>query len=351
MQLQDTASANLGSGRSASWHAASRACAPRRSFLALGLGMILGLGAAGAATNAAAGSPLPQAVEAWVSELRADCVEAGGRFTRGENFFKTADFNGDGQTDYVAVASGHQCSLGVTYYLAGQVPDWTFFVSDGNDFITEFFPSLEMNLATLDGRDVAILSTAGPGAYERPFSTYAVGWADGKLDVLERYDEQGRPVDAQGRPSPATGSAAASPQEGGGSDEARIQSLIARIYGVYQSPPGQGGASGPVLTPGLIALEEAAMDDLTGLGGDAFCECQDYDERAASHRVDAVVFDTPDAARARVAFRIFADEPLKPLTIHLRKLDDRWLVDDIESPRFGLYSDVLREDAAAMGRN
>jgi hypothetical protein len=148
-----------------------------------------------------AAAALPPEIARWVSGLRSDCRDAGGRVTSEQLTPKVADFNGDGRPDYVlSAAETIGCSAGATFFLQGQVPTWTFFVSSsrGYDGDGESVASLALEIGRHEGRPAAMVFSGGPGAYERPWEKVAYGWNGRAIAPLAYFGADGRRVNADG---------------------------------------------------------------------------------------------------------------------------------------------------------
>ena len=238
----------------------------------------------------------------------------------------------------------------VLFYIGGQLGDFFTFGpnnSMGPDGIVNYIFSLDLvedGFLEIDSGPMQIKSSTNGRAIYRTWSNVdgEVGRRTLRRCELETLPARFRAVTSRfAEPLRNTPSVSDEPQVGRATtDEDQIRAVVAGIYSAYQRPIGEGPDPSGYLSPRLRALEERASDPDIGLGADAFCECQDYDETAADHRIDAVLIDAPDQARARVAFRVF-EGPLQPTTLHFRKINGRWLVDDVESPREGLYSRTL----------
>jgi hypothetical protein len=194
--------------------------------------------------------PLPKPVQALAQGYATECRELGGRgFAIGKpipanpedylgnrdfdrdgkaSFAEAVNFTNDGQPDYIVTPQFIQCSaFGASYFDAGQIPNNHFVVSTPSGYVTETLSSLDVRLDKRDDRDVAVLSTAGPGAYERLFDEYVYGWDGRNMATLEYYkggrrvDNKGKVWDTVANPSnrwavaPATASGAAGAYVGG----------------------------------------------------------------------------------------------------------------------------------------
>lgn len=160
---------------------------------------------------------LPAEIQAWAREQRQMCTEAEGRITAETFAPVTADFNGDGRTDYVlSAAESFECSAGMLLYLAGQVATYDFFISTPRGYTNlEGVTSAEpVSIATFEGRPVAMVDAGGPGAFERPFSTFAYGWNGREMAEMAFFDADGRRVNGDGTRFGGGGWARASFPEG-----------------------------------------------------------------------------------------------------------------------------------------
>lgn len=159
--------------------------------------------------QATARGPLPPAVARqvveWGRTIQSDYCSGDGFSARGApSIAHTADFNADGQTDYVVGLGGMECWMDgqQAFSIYGPMNPWAVILSSPGGYSTETFDSSEaheIEVRQLDGRDVLILSPVGPGAYERPFYTYAYGWTGSGMDQLAWYDQDGRRVTHEGR--------------------------------------------------------------------------------------------------------------------------------------------------------
>lgn len=149
---------------------------------------------------------LPGEVQAWARDKRAECAAEGSPVT-GERFAPVvADLNGDSRPDYALSASDtFECDAGFMLWTAGQVPSLDVFLSSGRGYRHIEAPhSLDVAVGAFEGRPVLMLSTGGPGAWERPYDTYAYGWNGRELDVLaffagdRRVNEDGTRLDGGG---------------------------------------------------------------------------------------------------------------------------------------------------------
>ena len=159
-----------------------------------------------AASEQADGRPrvspgLPREIVAWGEDVRRACTADGGRVTGAPRAAASADFNSDGRPDYVVgAADSYECSLGAGYYLAGQVPEWVFFISGPNGYraVGDPVTALGVEIGRRAGRDVAMVSAGGPGAYDRPFDRYAYGWNGRAMAPLAYFAADGREVNQDG---------------------------------------------------------------------------------------------------------------------------------------------------------
>lgn len=173
--------------------------------------------AAGAAVEASADTQTPPPeVEAWIQSVREECAEAGGRFEGISDHLIPGDFNGDGRTDYVLSWGGVSCpdefgSAGGALGGGNSGPRNDFLISQadgGHEIVGGFNSFLEAsNIERRGERDVVVIN----GTWFQPggeVHKVIWGWNGSAMDVIERQDAQGRPVDDQGRLIRAGGSAA-----------------------------------------------------------------------------------------------------------------------------------------------
>lgn len=187
---------------------------------------------------------LPPEISRWVDGLRTECREAGGRVTGEQVQPQVADFNRDGRPDYVlSAAETIECSAGTTLFLAGQVPTWNFFISTPRGYAVddESVTSLGLEIGTHEGRPVAMVSSGGPGAFERPWETAAYGWNGRAMAPLAYFGADGRRVNADGT---ALGG-------GGWSRSAFPESLPHGFYSESCWPPDPNGLGYVYLTDRL----------------------------------------------------------------------------------------------------
>lgn len=174
-----------------------------------------------ASTSAAAApqrGPLPPAVARLLGQWRASvlqdaCTGPGFVASGAPAITHTADFNADGQMDYVFGVGGLECRMDGQPMMSLFEP----YVPGGLALSTsegyrlepfEYTSNQDVRLETVDGRPALILSDAGPGAYERPFYHYAWGWTGTAMDALAFYDAEARRVNEDGSPWRAGGAAA-----------------------------------------------------------------------------------------------------------------------------------------------
>lgn len=163
--------------------------------------------------------PLPPAVArlvtAWGRTIQSDmCSGPGFRAEGAPTVAFTADFNGDGQTDYVVGLGGLQCWMDgeQAFSIYGPYNPWAVMLSSPQGYRQEDFQSSEAwetKVSELDGRPVLLLSDVGPGAFDHPVFSYAWGWDGAKMTELAFYDENGRRVTREGGPWRAAPAAAA----------------------------------------------------------------------------------------------------------------------------------------------
>ncbi|AJA09092.1 Putative secreted protein [Sphingopyxis fribergensis] len=146
--------------------------------------------------------PLPRHILAWAANMRRECLSVGGtpQLTSEPVPQLVADFNSDRKEDFLIPDGFMQCDGALTYFTSGQVPNYTIFVSTEKGHDETGISSLDVSAAKFSGRDVLILSTGGPGAYERPYDRYAFGWDGKKMAPLAFYDAKGGRVNEDGSP-------------------------------------------------------------------------------------------------------------------------------------------------------
>lgn len=167
----------------------------------------------------AGGQQLPPEVGQWVQKVRRECTEAGGRWAGISNFILRGDFNGDGSVDYVLQWGGADCPHPQSFSAFGwgnagpkndfliSQPGGSYRLFDG--FLAEFG---QESIVRLGNRDVL----AFEGTWSEPggeIHKIIRGWTGRGIDIVERQDAHGRPVDARGYPvrsapatTPSTGS-------------------------------------------------------------------------------------------------------------------------------------------------
>lgn len=198
--------------------------------------------------QATARGPLPPAVARqvvdWGRAIQSDYCSGDGFSARGApSIIHSADLNADGQTDYVLGLGGMECWMDGerAWSIYGPMNPGAVILSSPGGYTTETFESSEaheIEVRKLDGRDVLILSPVGPGAYERPFYTYAYGWTGSGLDQLAWYDQDGRRVTREGRAWRETAPSSASTPRAPASGQSRYLPLP---IGYYAPRGGCGG--------------------------------------------------------------------------------------------------------------
>jgi len=174
---------------------------------------------AGAAGSETAAAPIqaPPEVAEWIETVRAECEDAGGRFEGVSDYLLPADFNGDGQTDYVLQWGGVSCphpdgraSGALGWGNAG--PRNEFLISEpGGSYRRHdgFSSELSQDAIRRRGdRDVIV----NEGTWFQPggeVHQVIWGWTGQEIDVIERLDAQGRQVDENGYLIQAGGSGGA----------------------------------------------------------------------------------------------------------------------------------------------
>jgi hypothetical protein len=112
-----------------------------------------------------------------------------------------ADFNADGRPDYV-VGGGDtfECSEGMVYSNGQAGYAYDFFISTPRGYARdEGMTSVEpVAIDTFENRPVAMVSAGGPGAYERPYWSFAYGWTGREMADLAFFDLEGRRVNEDG---------------------------------------------------------------------------------------------------------------------------------------------------------
>lgn len=167
-------------------------------------------GSAGAepAGSAAQRGPLPPEVVRhlgqWRTEILEDACSGPGFAASGApSITHTADFNADGQTDYVVGVGELACRMDgePMFSVFSPFAPGAVILSSSEGYVREDFQYAEtgeVELREVDGHPALILSTAGPGAYERPFYAMAWGWTGATLNAVAFYDAEGRRVNEDG---------------------------------------------------------------------------------------------------------------------------------------------------------
>ena len=162
------------------------------------------------ATGAA--STVPLAVRRLVQKFTGDvqgeyCSGDGFRAAGVASIGHRADFNGDGVMDYILSPQSLECSFegSPAFSVYGPLRMWGLARSQGSNFILETFEHADgldeaPPVRTVNGRPALILSHAGPGAYERPFWSFAWGWNGSAMAELAYYDANDRRVNRDGSP-------------------------------------------------------------------------------------------------------------------------------------------------------
>jgi len=194
--------------------------------------------AAPAAAPAAAALP-PAAVAAWENFARGQCRDQGERFgavrfaplagrgeavdlverhfAGGKGGFLSADFNADGNLDFVVTTPGHGCAAsGPAYGDRGPPVDFIVSTAGGYKVVDGFMgwiaPAMIVRRGDRDALDL-------PGSFNGRCGTVAKvtwGWTNNGIDVVERRDDRGQPVDREGcAQAVVKDGAAASPVEKG----------------------------------------------------------------------------------------------------------------------------------------
>lgn len=236
-------------------------------------------------------------LQAAVTDIQAECgdaelgIEPGG--------ITSADLNGDGQRDYLVDMTAITCggenrgggwcgSLGCSFDIV---------VSTGEDYRVDSYIGSEPRIERQEtGLGVEAGGRDGP---------FVAVWNGSEMAVMQ-----------------APGEAASA-----GADAAQVRAVVAAIYDTYldAAPPG-AAPSAETETAELRQAVEAALDAGTGtLRADYYCGCQDYG--SVSYAISALRVEGP-AAMASVDFTS-RGQPARRFDLILRKVGDRWQVDDV----------------------
>ncbi len=101
----------------------------------------------------------------------------------------------------VSAADSFECSAGAMIYLAGQVASFDIFLSSGTGYVAaeEGVTSPEPpEIRRINGREALVFTNGGPGAYERPFQSFALGWDGRRMTTLAFFGENGQRVNEDG---------------------------------------------------------------------------------------------------------------------------------------------------------
>lgn len=167
--------------------------------------------------------PLPlREINRWIEGVRQECEDMGGRFGGVQDHLLPGDFNGDGRMDYVLRWGGVSCPhpegwAGGALAPGNAGPSNDFLISQpggGYQQVSGFSSFIEAsNIQRQGARDRIVIDGTW---FEADGEVHKViwGWTGEEMDVVERQDAQGRPVDSNGRliraAAPA-GSASTSP--------------------------------------------------------------------------------------------------------------------------------------------
>lgn len=154
----------------------------------------------------------PAALAAWENYARSQCALEDAHFTpvafapvtnaedsKDKGGFITADFNGDGQPDFLVVKESRGCATqGPPYGNAGPPNDFIVSTTAGyrvfDGFMGWIGPAM---IARRGDRDVLNL----PGGFNGrcgPVTTVTWGWTGTAIDAVERRNESGQLVDREG---------------------------------------------------------------------------------------------------------------------------------------------------------
>ena len=114
-------------------------------------------------------------------------------------------------------------------------------------------------------------------------------------------------------------------------DREGARRIVDAIYRPYTR--GETSRARPPFTPELQAAIARQSDDLTGLGFDPFCQCQDFDN--FSYTIESVEPDE-EGLQAQVEIRNFSEAAT--VTLVLRRRGATWLVHDIIGNNGGLLA-------------
>lgn len=163
----------------------------------------------------------PAALAAWERFARGQCRDQGERsaavrlaplagrsdavdlveqhFAGGKGGFVSADFNSDGRPDFVVTTPGHGCvSDGPAYGDQGPPVDFVISVAGGYEAFDGFVDWISPAMIARRGdRDVLDLPISVNGRCG-PVTTVSWGWTGDGIDVVERRNDSGQPVDREG---------------------------------------------------------------------------------------------------------------------------------------------------------
>lgn len=212
----------------------------------------------------------------------------------------SADLNDDGRADYLVEMSGATCGGEPT----GQ--DWCgsrgcaydIYLSRPEGYVVESLLGGAGKIIQRDGgRAISFEGVEGP---------FTMAW-DGSQ--LAHVDD-------------GAASAPAASQASG--DEAAVRSVVAQIYDPY-TDNSNAGMPHHLETPRLRQAIEASIDpEIGGLEGDYYCGCQDFGD--VSYEIESVGV-SGDGATATIRFTNFGETT--SINLQFRKIDGRWLVDDV----------------------
>jgi hypothetical protein len=155
----------------------------------------------------------PKELSAWEAAKRKECVDySGGRFDGVNRDFLTADFNSDGQPDYILSELNVACDDGTPAYArygkAGPGNEFLISGASGYRLIEGFSGTIgESNIKRRPAGDVIQFEGAdmSAGACDGTF-IITWSWTGTKMDLTDRRNTKGQKVDSMGCPVSASGS-------------------------------------------------------------------------------------------------------------------------------------------------